>query len=71
VTTDTVTSCTHEQLLQYSTIHAMTIWLRSSSGPYEPQQVPCSKVIEEETERWICADCGASVFPSDGEGYGP
>jgi hypothetical protein len=71
VTTDVVASCPHEQLLQYSTIHAMTIWLRSSSGPYEPQHVPCSKVIEEETERWICADCGAAVTPGCSHGEEP
>jgi hypothetical protein len=58
----------HEQLLQYSTIHAMTIWLRSSRGMYEPQQLPCSKVIDEETERWVCAGCGAPVSPGDLEG---
>lgn len=61
-------ACTHEELLQYSTIHAMTIWLRSSSGTYEPQQLPCSKVIDEETESWVCAECGAPVSPGGSEG---
>jgi hypothetical protein len=55
--------CTHEEILQYSTIHAMTIWARAATGRYEPQQVPCSKVLAEETERWICAACGNDVVP--------
>lgn len=46
----------------------MTIWLRSSSGTYEPQQLPCSKVIDEETESWVCAECGAPVSPGGSEG---
>jgi hypothetical protein len=55
--------CLHEEILQYSTIHAMTIWVRADTGRYDPQQVPCSKVLAEETERWICATCGSDVDP--------
>jgi hypothetical protein len=60
---DRIDRCAHEEILQYSTIQAMTIWVRAANGRYEPQQVPCSKVLAEETERWVCATCGNDVAP--------
>jgi hypothetical protein len=53
-----VQGCRHEHLEQHSTIYARTSWTRQEDGSYDPDEVPCSKVLEEETTAWACSDCG-------------
>lgn len=57
-TTETKSDCSHENLVQLSTIYARTSWTRQDDGSYTPDEVPCSKVLEEETTEWRCNDCG-------------
>jgi hypothetical protein len=62
-------SCPHEAVEQFSTIYARTFWTRQDNGWYEPDQVPCSSVIDEETDYVCCADCGAvGVLEPDHDG---
>lgn len=65
-----MTDCKHETVEQRSTIYAMTVWsYKQELDSYEPEQVPCSQVLSEETESWICSDCGAHVELA-GDGLG-
>jgi hypothetical protein len=54
--------CEHEVAHQFSTIYARTDWSRQEDGTYEPDEVPCSKVLDEETTDLKCAECGADLY---------
>lgn len=55
-------SCLHLRIRQFSTISAVTVWTKDETGSYLPDDA-ITKVLDEETERWECADCGESVSP--------
>jgi hypothetical protein len=57
-----LTACTHDELIQVSTITAQTIWSREPDGHHEPEE-SISKVLGEETEWFQCPDCGEHVEP--------
>jgi hypothetical protein len=55
-------SCRHLRIRQFSTISAMTVWTLDETGSYEPDEA-ITKVLDEQTEWWECADCGERVSP--------
>lgn len=60
--------CTHEIVWQFSTIYAKTSWSRKDKG-YEPDQVPLSSVLDEDTDHFKCVECGvrlSDVVDDDG-----
>lgn len=64
-------SCAHERIKQYSNVYARTDWEQMEDGSYMPDcgEIGLSKVISEDTERFVCADCGTEmqdVTESDG-----
>lgn len=62
--------CQHTFIQQFSTIYARTDWtFLEETGEYEPDEVPCSKVLEEETTRWVCAECEKEVSPEEAESF--
>lgn len=63
-------TCQHEIVQQYSTIYALTDWARTPAGTYLPEDAPCTKVLEEDTDRWRCRDCGIQMDEEDAPGGG-
>jgi hypothetical protein len=57
-----VEACEHEEIRQISTITAETIWMRSETGTYMPDE-EINKVLGEDTELWECVSCGEEVEP--------
>ena len=55
-------SCTHDHLVQVSTLTAETDWARAEDGFHQPDEA-ISKVLGEDTARFECAECGERVFP--------
>jgi len=53
-------ACTHETLIQTSKLYVRWYWSREADGSYDPDDT-YSKVLDEETIDFECADCGMSV----------
>jgi hypothetical protein len=54
--------CSHDRLVQVSTITALTDWTRTPDGFHAPVE-SISKVLGEDTEWFECAECGDRVCP--------
>jgi hypothetical protein len=57
-------ACSHDRLAQRSAVVAVTYWSRNVDGGYEPEpsgEICLSKILSEETEAWVCTECGEAT----------